>query len=92
MEFRGVFLRAVLVCVLSPITLADVSEVFTSSQVNVAEAGADSEGDAANEPSFAIDPTDLDRIAVGWRQFDSVDPGLFTNFMSFCPTPVRFAA
>jgi len=29
-------------------------------------------GDAANEPSIAIDPTDPNRIVIGWRQFDNV--------------------
>jgi len=30
-------------------------------------------GDAANEPSIAIDPTDPRKMAIGWRQFDSVE-------------------
>jgi hypothetical protein len=29
-------------------------------------------GDAANEPSLAVDPTDPSRIVIGWRQFDSI--------------------
>src|SRR5258705_11190006 len=29
-------------------------------------------GDAANEPSIAVDPTAPNRIAIGWRQFDSI--------------------
>ncbi|HEY0369803.1 MAG TPA: sialidase family protein [Chthoniobacterales bacterium] len=45
---------------------------FTSYQVNVDANGNNIVGDAANEPSLAVDPTDHSRITVGWRQFDSV--------------------
>lgn len=45
---------------------------FRSVQVNVDGAGQNIPGDAANEPSLAIDPTNPNRIAVGWRQFNSV--------------------
>ncbi len=45
---------------------------FTSIQVNVNGAGANVPGDAANEPSIAVDPTDHDRMAIGWRQFDTI--------------------
>ncbi len=45
---------------------------FTSVQVNVDENGDNIVGDAANEPSIAIDPTDTSNIVIGWRQFDSV--------------------
>ena len=41
-------------------------------QVNVDETGANIEGDAANEPSIAVDPTAPNRITIGWRQFDNV--------------------
>jgi hypothetical protein len=43
-----------------------------SIQVNVDELQKNIVGDAANEPSIAIDPTDPDNIVIGWRQFDSV--------------------
>jgi hypothetical protein len=43
-----------------------------SIQVNVNLAGNNILGDAANEPSIAIDPIDPTRIVIGWRQFDSV--------------------
>ncbi len=46
--------------------------VFTSHQVNVDANGNNIPGDAANEPSLAVDPTNPDRVAIGWRQFDSV--------------------
>ncbi len=43
-----------------------------SRQVNVSVGGQNITGDAANEPSMCIDPNDASRIAVGWRQFDTV--------------------
>src|SRR5262245_43076878 len=45
---------------------------FTSIQVNVDATGANIVGDAANEPSIAVDPNDPSRIAIGWRQFDTI--------------------
>src|SRR5262245_20815821 len=45
---------------------------FTSIQVNVSPAGANIPGDAANEPTIAVDPTNHSRIAIGWRQFDTI--------------------
>lgn len=45
---------------------------FRSIQVNINGAGNNIAGDAANEPSLAVDPTDPDNIVVGWRQFDTV--------------------
>ncbi|MHC5115186.1 MAG: hypothetical protein ACYTGP_12250 [Planctomycetota bacterium] len=44
----------------------------TPVQVNVAINGANITGDAANEPSLAVDPTAPNRIAIGWRQFDTI--------------------
>lgn len=46
---------------------------FTSVQVNVDADGLNIPGDAANEPSIAVDPTAPNRIVVGWRQFDTVN-------------------
>ena len=45
---------------------------FKSVQVNVSAQGTNILGDAANEPSFAVDPTNPNRIVAGWRQFDNV--------------------
>lgn len=45
---------------------------FTSYQVNVSAEGLNITGDAANEPSISVDPTNPNRMAVGWRQFNSV--------------------
>jgi hypothetical protein len=41
-------------------------------QVNVDAHGMNVLGDAANEPSMAVDPTAPNRIVIGWRQFDTV--------------------
>ncbi len=44
-----------------------------STQVNVNAEGLNIVGDAANEPSMAVDPFDPNRIAIGWRQFDTIE-------------------
>ena len=46
--------------------------VFTSYQVNVDANGNNIVGDAANECTITVDPTNGSRMAIGWRQFDSV--------------------
>src|SRR6187200_2879749 len=46
---------------------------FISYQVNVDAQGNNIVGDAANEPSIAVDPTDGNKMAVGWRQFDTIN-------------------
>ncbi len=43
-----------------------------SVQVNVDAMQDNIVGDAANEPSIAIDPTDPNNIVIGWRQFDTI--------------------
>lgn len=43
-----------------------------SRQVNVNAMGQNIVGDAANEPSIAVDPTNQSRMVIGWRQFGSV--------------------
>ena len=45
---------------------------FTSFQVNVNASGQNITGDAANEPSIAVDPTNGSKVTIGWRQFNSV--------------------
>src|SRR5436190_3634193 len=45
---------------------------FISYQANVDANGNNIIGDAANEPSITVDPTDGNKITIGWRQFDSV--------------------
>jgi hypothetical protein len=45
---------------------------FVSIQVNVDAEGRNLVGDAANEPSLAVDPNNPRRMAIGWRQFDTV--------------------
>jgi len=48
------------------------SNGYQSVQVNVDANGKNIVGDAANEPSLAVDPTNPNRIVIGWRQFDSI--------------------
>jgi hypothetical protein len=45
---------------------------FVSHQVNVNAGGQNITGDAANECSIATDPTDHNKMVIGWRQFNSV--------------------
>ncbi len=49
------------------------SDRFFYTQVNINEFGENIMGDAANEPSIAVDPTNPNRIMIGWRQFDNVN-------------------
>jgi hypothetical protein len=45
---------------------------YVSIQVNVDALGRNILGDAANEPSITVNPTNPDNLVIGWRQFDSV--------------------
>ena len=45
---------------------------FFAVQVNVDDSSQNIVGDAANEPSIAIDPTDPNKMVIGWRQFDTI--------------------
>jgi len=64
----------------APTTIArETSPAFSSSsrgffftQVNVDSNGQNIVGDAANEPSIAVDPTNPLKIIIGWRQFDTI--------------------
>lgn len=47
-------------------------------QVNVAPGSGNVVGDAANEPTLAVDPTAPDRMVATWRQFDDADALLRT--------------
>jgi len=40
--------------------------------VNVDDSSRNIIGDAANEPSIAVDPGNPNKIAIGWRQFDTI--------------------
>src|SRR6516225_7452931 len=46
--------------------------VFTSYQVNVDANQQNIIGDAANECVIAVDPTDPNKMTIGWRQFNDV--------------------
>src|SRR6476646_11017331 len=45
---------------------------FTSIQVNVNASGQNIVGDAANECSISVDPTNTSKKTVAWRQFNDV--------------------
>jgi outer membrane biosynthesis protein TonB len=45
---------------------------FISYQVNVNSSGQNIVGDAANEPSICVDPTNSMKMTIAWRQFDDV--------------------
>jgi hypothetical protein len=53
-----------------------VAAQFNGVQVNVDQFGNDIIGDAANEPSIAVDPLNPNNMAIAWRQFDTI----FSNF------------
>ena len=44
---------------------------FVSYQANVDAQGNNIVGDAANEPSISVDPTNGNKITIGWRQFNT---------------------
>jgi hypothetical protein len=46
--------------------------VFTSYQVNVDVSGQNILGDAANECSISVDPTNGSKMTIAWRQFNDV--------------------
>jgi len=46
--------------------------IIITAQVNVDQFGQNIIGDAANEPSIAVDPNNPNRLAIGWRQFDTI--------------------
>ena len=56
---------------------------FESVQVNVDKFGRNIRGDAANEPSIAIDPTDPKKIVIGWRQFNTINSNFRQNGYSW---------
>jgi BNR/Asp-box repeat len=47
--------------------------VFISYQVNVDANGQNIVGDAANECSISVDPTNSNKMTIGWRQFNDVN-------------------
>jgi Secretion system C-terminal sorting domain len=52
---------------------------ITTVQVNVDANGQNIVGDAANEPSMAIDPNDHNKMVIGWRQFNTVNNNFRQN-------------
>jgi hypothetical protein len=52
---------------------------ITTHQVNVDGNGQNIVGDAANEPSMAVDPNDRNKMVIGWRQFNTVTSNFRQN-------------
>src|SRR5438045_9772009 len=46
--------------------------LFISRQVNVDLNGMNITGDASNEHSIAVDPTNGSKYVIGWRQYSSI--------------------
>ena len=55
----------------SPAYNYTMSNIVTT-QVNIDANGQNIIGDAANEPSIAVDPNDRNRMAIGWRQYNTI--------------------
>ncbi len=77
----------VLFLCLGPDPTASATTVSTSYgisyQVNVNAVGQNIAGDAANEPSMCFDPANPNRMAVGWRQFDSTNSSFRQSGVAF---------
>ncbi|MBA4311116.1 MAG: hypothetical protein C0417_00650 [Chlorobiaceae bacterium] len=56
----------------SPAYHRSSADGFFIAQVNVSGTGENIVDDAANEPSLAVDPTNPNRMAIGWRQFNTI--------------------
>src|SRR6184192_201728 len=52
--------------------MISVYDGFISYQANVDQNGQNILGDAANECAISVDPTDGNKMTIGWRQFNSV--------------------
>ena len=48
---------------------------YTSVQMNVDAGGQNILGDAAHEPTIAVDPNNPNKLVAGWKQFASVLSG-----------------
>src|SRR5215471_5471315 len=52
--------------------MISVYDGFISYQANVDQSGQNILGDAANECVISVDPTNLSRMTIAWRQFNDV--------------------
>jgi len=50
----------------------EFNSTYFTTQVNIDSNGMDIIGDAGNETSLAVDPTNPNRMVIGWRQFDNI--------------------
>jgi hypothetical protein len=69
---HSTFLCAAVAVLLGLVEAQPVAAQSFLVQVNTDALGRDIIGDAANEPSIAVDPTNPNRMAIGWRQFDTI--------------------
>ncbi len=53
--------------------MISVHGAFISQQVNVDASGNNIVGDAANECTISVDPTNGNKMTIGWRQFNDVN-------------------
>lgn len=83
-EFCVLLLLATLASLVANLQATTVRSPFgISYQVNVNAAHQNIPGDAANEPSMCFDPTNPNRIAIGWRQFDSTNSSFRQSGVSY---------
>src|SRR5215831_9209857 len=73
----------ILMLVGSPANSQVIGLSSASYQVNVNAAGQNIVGDAANEPSLCVDPNNPNRIAIGWRQFDTTNSNFRQSGVAF---------
>src|ERR1700747_575034 len=59
--------------------------VFISYQANVDQNGQNILGDAANEPSISVNPTDGNKMMIAWRQFNSINSDFRQAGWGFTP-------
>ncbi len=70
---RGVNGAARSIAVLSCLALAPAALAQRGVQINTDAQGRNITGDAANEPSFAVNPLNPLHMVVGWRQFPTIN-------------------
>ena len=70
---RSVALRLLIAALVLVSSRDPLLAQFNGVQVNVDQFGNNILFDAANEPSIAVNPNDPNQIAIGWRQFDTIN-------------------
>ncbi len=70
---RGERLAGTLAVALAPMVVGSAALAQRGVQINTDVMGFNMPGDAANEPSFAVDPTNPQHMVAGWRQFPTIN-------------------